>query len=134
LVVFAICWSCVVFFAMFLNCLIQSVFNYCGVCNHVIDRLLYFCDVWYRWWGCRLLQGRDWWGILRGCNKIPLLASVGLPRTTISCFGMLWYLGVWKFTLFIIFFLMSVQLNVTDAALTVIILRFRQHKSCCDMP
>ena len=48
----------------------------------------------YRRWRCRPRQGRDWWGILKDCNKILLLASVGLPKTIILCFGMLLSLGV----------------------------------------
>lgn len=46
---------------------------------------------WRQRW--QLLQGRDWWGILRGCSKTLLQGSVGHPKTIILCFGMLSYLG-----------------------------------------
>lgn len=48
------------------------------------------------WWRCRHLQGRGWWEILKGCSKTRLQASVGLPKTTILCSGMLWYLGKFR--------------------------------------
>lgn len=80
-------FECVPCFFMYMGMLMKDY--YCLVCAWLK----------YRWWGCRLLQGKDWWEILRGCNRILLLVSVGLPKIIISCFGMLLSLGAFEFSI-----------------------------------